>query len=126
MSRSYHQFEEELKNTIYTEEMLFESYKKYFNLFLDFYNNETSDAGRRKLNPQKKAAEAILSLLDDVSYVSFQKTYALKEKLTVNRAKRLDSELYYFFKRSDLSRNFDLSKACKDLNDAVGYTDSFK
>ncbi|MEJ2156488.1 MAG: hypothetical protein P8X96_14205, partial [Desulfobacteraceae bacterium] len=80
MSRSYHQFEEELKNTIYAEEMLFESYKKYFNLFLDFYNNETSDSGRRILNPLKKAAEAILALLDDVSYVSFQKTYMLREK----------------------------------------------
>jgi hypothetical protein len=123
---SYHQYEEQLKNVIYAEEMLFGSYKKYFNLFLDFYNKEASYYGRRILDSRKQAAEAVLALINDVSYVGFYKTYALKENLAGNRAQKLNKELYLFFKGHEIYRNFDLSKACKDLNEAVGYTDALK
>jgi hypothetical protein len=78
------------------------------------------------LDSRKQAAEAVLALINDVSYVSFYKTYALKENLAGNRAQKLNKELYLFFKGHEIYRNFDLSKACKDLNEAVGYTDTLK
>ncbi len=119
MAWSYHHYVEELKDLIYIETMLYGSYKEYFGMFIQFYNEELDDEGRKKLKTRKDVAESFLSIIYNASFTKMHETLVLTEKMADNRAKKLNEELFHFFKEHPLSRNFNLSKAGNDLDKAI-------
>jgi hypothetical protein len=118
-NRSYHQYENELKDLIYIETMLFGSYKKYFDMFLEFYNEKIHNEGRKKLKSRKDAADAFLSIIGDISFANMHETMVLSENLADNWARNINEELFLFFKKHSLSRYYDYAKASDDLNAAI-------
>lgn len=119
IARSYHQYEKELQDLIYVETMLYGSYKDYFSMFLDFYNEKLDDHGRKKLMPREKAAVAFLELIQDVSFTHMHQTYVLRDKMEENRARKNNKDLFLFFREHPVSQNFDISKANNDLERAI-------
>lgn len=122
IARDYRLYENELKDLVYTEAMLYGSYKKYFGMFIDFYNEELDNNGRNKLKKHKDAVDVFLSIINDVSFTKMQERTVLTDKSAENKAIRLNEELFQFFKNHPISRAFDFSKAIDDLEKAIGTT----
>lgn len=117
--RDYRSYEEGIKNLTYIEAMLYGSYKEYFGKFLDFYNQELSSDDKEKLSSRKDVAEAFLEIIGDVSFTQMYETDVLKEKMADISAQKQNKELFLFFKGLSGSHNFDISKADKDLKEAL-------
>lgn len=109
-------FEDKLKNLVYIETMLFGSYKRYFGLFLTFYEEELDQNAQNKVEPHKKIAENFLALIDKASLSSMYNTTVLQNLLTENEARRLNDEVYTFLKAHPLSYTFRNSEALVDLS----------
>jgi hypothetical protein len=89
--------EDDLKDLVYIEAMLYGSYEDYFRLFLDFYSEELKADSQIKLKQRKDAAIAFLELIDDVSVTSMYNKSVLRDRAKINsnsaKAKLYNSNL---------------------------------
>ncbi|MGD9365698.1 MAG: hypothetical protein PVH87_08395 [Desulfobacteraceae bacterium] len=121
--RNYHIYEQELKNLIYTEAMLYGSYRKYFAMFIAFYKEKLNRQDQNRLASRVELAEAFLAVINDVSLTSMHNTLLFRERLYENKVKAQNEELFLFFKNHPISR-YHNSKAAKDLEKAIQSEDS--
>jgi hypothetical protein len=112
-------FEQNLKNLIYTETMLFGSYKDYFGMFLTFYNEKLDQKAQKKMEAYKNIADNFLALIDKTSFASMHDTTVLKKVLSENKARQLNEEVFLFLKAHPLSHTFGDSRALKDFIKAI-------
>jgi hypothetical protein len=108
-------FERKLKDLIYTETMLFGSYKDYFGMFLTFYKEKLDDNAQKKIEAQKNIAEYFLTLIDKASFASMYNTTVLKNVLSENKARQLNDEVFMFLKGHPLSHTLGNPRALKDF-----------
>ncbi len=114
------QFEKHLKDLIYTEAMLYGSYRRYFKLFLNFYKEELNEVSKKKLNNHKNAADAFLAILSEVSFTFMHDTTVLNKKLDEDRARNFNDDVYIFLKNHPLSNTFGHElKPLKDFMKAI-------
>lgn len=112
-------FESMLKNLIYTETMLYGSYRKYFNGFLDFYREKLDAKAKKNLEGRKVAAESFLAIIGEVSFASMHEDTVLRKILAVNKARQLNDEVYKFLKNHHLSNTFGDLRASEDFRKAI-------
>jgi hypothetical protein len=114
-------FESMLKDLIYTETMLYGSYRKYFNSFLDFYREKIDAKAKKNLESRKVAAESFLAIIDEVSFASMHEDTVLRKILAENKARQLNDEVFMFLKNHRLSHTFGDLRASEDLRKAIEY-----
>lgn len=119
MNRSYRSYEENLKDLIYQEAMLYGSYKEYFGQFLDYYENSLNSEGKKTLSLRKDLAKAILSIIDDVSITNLYETKALYERMADYQAQNQNKALFSFFNELPNSSSINIFEANEDLRKAV-------
>ncbi len=119
IGRSYHHYSKEMKELIYIETMLYGSYREYFSSFVEFYDEVLNADQKIKLKTRKDAAVNLLNLINQASYRQLYENEILFERMRDSRAKKHDKELFNFFKKHSLSKNFDVSKASDDLDAAI-------
>lgn len=112
-------YEKQLMNLVYIESMLYGSYKRYFGLFQDFYNEELDSKSRKKLSSHNDFSDAFISLIGQVSITSICDKTVLRERLTKYSAKELNEELFEYFKSIPFSSKFDTLRAIEDYKKAV-------
>ena len=101
--------------------MLFGSYKKYYELFLSFYDEKLGVNSQRILVTRKNLAKAILKITANKPLTSMYETSDLQKILTVNEARQLNEEVYIYLKKHTLSYTFgNLIRELKDFNKAIG------
>jgi hypothetical protein len=115
ISNSDVNFETELKNLIYIETMLYGSYQKYLNNFLDFYKETLDDNAKIKLKSRKDAAESFLAIIDKISFTSMYNDTVLSKIVSENKARQLNEEVYLFLKNHPSSYTFGALRALEDL-----------
>lgn len=109
------EFEIKLKDLIYTETMLFGTYKDYFGMFLTFYNEKIDQKAQKKLEAYKNIADNFLAVIDKTSFASMYHATVKKKVLSENKARELNEEVFLFLKAHPLSHTFRDSRTLKDL-----------
>jgi transposase len=112
-------FEQNLKDLVYIETMLFGSYEDYFGMFLTFYTKELDQNAQEKMASYKKIAKYFLALIDKASFASIHNTTVLKRVLAENKARHLNEEVFQFFKNHPLAHTFKEPRALRDLRKVV-------
>lgn len=113
-------YKKELKDLIYTEAMLFGSYRRYYGLFSGFYNEKLDKKSQKKLETRKNLAEAILKITAHKPLTFMHDTTGLQKLLAENDAQELNDEVYIFLKNHPLSYTFsDLIRELEDFNKAI-------
>ena len=70
IQKDYHLYKKELKSLIYTEAMLYGSYRAYFKMFIDFNKEKLNADEQKRLASRVEVADAFLAVIDDVSMTS--------------------------------------------------------
>lgn len=112
-------YENWLKETIYLENMLLGSYRKYFDLFLDFYNGELNKNEQNILQNRKKFVDSFLLSINRAPITSMSKTALLDKTISENVAYSLDKKIFLFLKNSPIMHDIDPMKALDDFEKTI-------
>lgn len=107
--------ESTLKDLIYTEVMLFGSYRKYCEHFIDFYRDEIDETARKKIEPMIKFVDAFLRLIEKAPIQSIYKNTILLKLIAEDKAEQLNNDIFAFLKKNPLSYSFDYMRASEYL-----------
>lgn len=109
-------FDQEAKEIISKELILYLAYERYLDVFMKYYN-QLSDKDQKKMNAWKEVAEKYLSITKTSHFAFNYYGKRMEDRVRDNAMQKENKALYMYFKKMDLPFGGGaLSQAMKDMD----------
>jgi hypothetical protein len=114
--RNAKKYDQDAKEIISKELILYLAYERYLGVFIDYYN-QLSEKDQKKMNAWKEVADKYLSIINSSHFAQIYYGRHMEKKIDDNVMKKENKELYMYFKNADIPfGGWVLSQARKDID----------
>jgi hypothetical protein len=114
--RSARKYDQDAKNIISKELILYLAYERYLRVFKDYYE-KLSEKDQKKMNAWKEVAEKYLSITNRSHFAQIYYGRHMRKKIDDNAMQKEYKALYMYFKKADIPfGSWVLSQARQDID----------
>lgn len=114
--RNAEKYDQDAKEIISKELVLYLAYERYLTVFIDYYN-KLSEEDREKMKAWKEVADKYLSITNRSHFAEIYYGRHMEKKIDDNVMQKENKELYTYFKNADHPfGSWALSRARKDMD----------